>query len=85
MKVTGLDLNKIIREIYGHKVTVDGVDHLMDYAVQPIRPLNIAVGNDVNYLVNVLQLDDMEIAKLCNSVGIMPVQGQISKIMPSNM
>lgn len=85
MKVTGLDLNKIIREIYGNKISVDGVDHLVDYAIQPIRPLSMAGGNDVNYLVNVLLLDNVEVAKLCNSVGIMPVQGQISKIMPSNM
>ena len=82
LKITGLDLNKIIREVYGNKIKVDGVDHLVDYSIQPIRPIGAAIGNDVNYLVNVMQLDNVEIAKLCNSVGIIPVQGQISKIMP---
>lgn len=82
MKVTGLDLTKIIREVYGSKIKVDGVDHLVDYAIQPVRPIN-GVGNDVNYLVNVMQLDNMEVARLCNSVGIIPTQGQISKIMPT--
>lgn len=81
MKVTGLDLNKIIREVYGNFVMVDGAKHVVDYAIQPIRPIN-GVGNDVNYLVNVMQLDNMEVARLCNSVGIIPTQGQISKIMP---
>lgn len=83
MKVTGLDLNKIIREVYGSHITIDGTKHLVDYAIQPIRPIGQVVGNDANYLVNVMQLDNVEVAKLCNSVGIIPVQGQISKIMPA--
>jgi|GEM_PF-2791700 len=82
MKVTGLDLNKIIREVYGNFVMVDGVKHMVDYMIQPVRPIN-GVGNDVNYLVNVMQLDNVEVARLCNSVGIIPTQGQISKIMPT--
>ena len=82
LKIMGLDIYKILREIYGNKIKVNGADHPVDYEIQPIRPIGQAVGNDLNYLISIMQLDNVEVADLCNSVGIIPVQGRIYKVMP---
>lgn len=75
LKVTGLNLNKLLKKIYGNKIRFAGEEnHPVNYNTQLIRPIG-GVGDSTNYLVSVLRLDDVQVGKLCNSIGIMHTTG----------
>jgi len=77
LKVTGLDITKILRKIYGSKV--DG--SRVDYAVSIVKPIGMdGTGLLQNYLISIQQLDTREVENLAKEVGVIPVQGSIPMI-----
>ncbi|MGL5330976.1 MAG: hypothetical protein ACRDD7_17065 [Peptostreptococcaceae bacterium] len=76
VKVVNLDINKLVRKIYGGKI--EGAR--IDYNISIIRPIGVTTNTAQNFLINIQQLDSREVEKLANAVGIMPVTGSIQMI-----
>lgn len=74
LKVAGLDINRVLRKIYGTKV--DG--SRVDYAISIVKPIGAdASGLLQNYLIAIQQLDTREVENLAKEVGVVPIQGSI--------
>lgn len=74
LKVTGLDINRILRKIYGSKV--DG--NRVDYQLSIIRAVSSDMSGTLqNYLISIQQLDIKEVESLAREVGAIPVHGTI--------
>jgi len=74
LKVTGLDLTRVLRKIYGFKI--DGAR--VDYSVSIIKPIGMDnTGLLQNYLISIQQLDTREVENLAKEVGVIPIQGSI--------
>lgn len=80
VKVIGLDLIRVIRKLYGSKDPE--TKSRIDYTVSLIRPVGVSMqgfGNQ-NFLINISQLNNNEIEKLANEIGLIPAQGQFAII-----
>lgn len=87
LKVVGLDLIAILRDIWGEK---NDKGNYVDYQVEYIRPLPAMYGQGtffqpqsptfMNNLVNISQLDTSEVQKLANKVGMAGALNQIPVI-----
>ena len=74
LKVTGLDINRILRKIYGSKVKGSRVD----YSLSIVKPIGVdGSGLLQNYLISIQQLDTREVENLAREIGVIPVQGTI--------
>lgn len=76
VKVTGLDLQKILRKIYGSKINGNKVD----YQLTVVTPIGQMVGSYANYLMTLSRLDCSKLEELCTSAGMMPVHNSIPMV-----
>ena len=71
VKVTNIDIVKILKKIYGGKIDGDRCD----YNITLMRPTGMN-----NYLISIQQLDTKEVEKLALSVGIIQTGNSIAMI-----
>lgn len=79
VELAGLDLNRVVRKLYGARENKARLDYSVSL-VRPLTPVNCSGQfNPANaiYLVNVLQMNNEQVAKLANTVGFVPTNGQI--------
>lgn len=78
VQITGVDIMKIIRKIYG--ANVDG--KRTDYTMKVERGIGVVnqQGLFANYLVTIMQLDVREVEKIAQSVGMIPLAGNIPMV-----
>lgn len=78
VQITGVDIMKIIRKIYGAQV--DG--KRTDYTMKVERGIGVVnqQGFFANYLVTIMQLDVREVEKIAQSVGMIPLAGNIPMV-----
>lgn len=78
VQITGVDIIKIIRKIYGAQV--DG--KRTDYTMKVERGIGVVnqQGLFANYLVTIMQLDVREVEKIAQSVGMIPLAGNIPMV-----
>lgn len=78
VQITGVDIMKIIRKIYGAQV--DG--KRTDYTMKVERGIGVVnqQGLFANYLVTIMQLDVREVEKIAQSVGMIPLAGNIPMV-----
>lgn len=86
-KVIGMDLNKIVRKLFGGKEMHAGnkCDRI-DYQVTCMKPLiNPGMANmapvNLNYQISIQQLNSSLVNELANEVGIIPSVGKIPMII----
>lgn len=78
VQLNGVDIMKVIKKIYGSKV--DG--RRTDYSMKLERGIGIVNERGIyaNYLVSIMQLDTREVEKIAQSVGMVPLQGNIPMV-----
>lgn len=73
--VHGVDIVKILTDIYGNK---NEENHYVDYAVTAIRPLSqIQPNSNSNMLLNVQRIDQFHVEELCRKIGAIPSHGRL--------
>lgn len=76
VKVVNLDLLLLLKSIYGNK---NELGHYVDYRIKEIRPIPVPmsnmIGNVLNSLVSVEQLDCYAVEKNYNALGMLSMVG----------
>lgn len=78
VQLNGVDIMKIIKKIYG--ASIEG--KRTDYNMRLERGLGVVNGQGLfaNYLVSIMQLDTREVEKIAQSVGMVPLAGNIPMV-----
>lgn len=78
LQVMNLDLNKILRVIYGDKIE-DGSKVV--YNANIIKPIGVAInGLEQTFMVNVIQLNVSKLEEVAQKVGVNPTIGNIRMV-----
>jgi len=78
MHVFGLDLNKILKVLYGSKNPK--TDARLEYMIQVIRPVGDPSIISNNYLISIIKLDSAAVEEVSREVGIIPSIGNIQMV-----
>lgn len=78
VKVTGIDINAILKTIFGNrrKVSNDKYSYF-DYSISVVRPIGVGYTSNQNFLITVQRFDQHEVEKLASKVGLVSTIGNI--------
>lgn len=78
VKVTGIDVNAILKTIFGNRRKVaDDKYSYFDYSIAVVRPVGVGYTNNQNFLITIQRFDQHEVEKLASKVGLVSTIGNI--------
>lgn len=84
VQIFGLDINRLVKKIYGNKIKKGEVIERYEYNVTPLKPIVTGINPTINipkdFIIKIERLNTREVEEIAKMVGTIPMSGAIPMI-----